>query len=144
MAETTQAPLILGIDIGTSSTKVALTTADGRLVRDVSAVHDTAHPAPGQSEHDAEATWWEPVVRLVREVAGDAADRVASVSVSGLGPCVLVVDENAQPLRPAILYGVDTRSADQIERMRAELERDPLRRDRLTTQSVGPELLWIQ
>lgn len=144
MTEITQAPLILGIDIGTSSTKVALTTADGRLVRDASATHDTTHPAPGQSEHDAEATWWEPVVRLVREVLGDATDRVTSVSVSGLGPCVLVVDENARPLRPAILYGVDTRSTRQIERIRGELEHDPVRRDRVTTQSVGPKLLWIQ
>ncbi|WP_031206492.1 FGGY family carbohydrate kinase, partial [Microbacterium sp. UCD-TDU] len=94
MTDNAQAPLILGIDIGTSGTKVALATADGRPVRDASATHRTAHPAPGQSEHDADTTWWEPITRLVREVLGDAADRVVSVSVSGLGPCVLVVDED--------------------------------------------------
>ncbi|GAA0492523.1 FGGY-family carbohydrate kinase [Microbacterium aurantiacum] len=144
MAANAQAPLILGIDIGTSGTRVALATANGRPLRDASATHGTAHPAPGQSEHDADTTWWEPITRLVREVVGDAADRVVSVSVSGLGPCVLVVDEDARPLRPAILYGVDTRSTRQIETMRAELAHDAVRRDRLTTQSVGPKLLWIQ
>ena len=45
-----------------------------------------------------------------------AAD-VQAVGVSGMGPCVLLTDEADEPLRPAILYGVDTRSGRQIERL---------------------------
>ncbi|MBK0296397.1 alpha/beta fold hydrolase, partial [Bacillus sp. S34] len=50
----------------------------------------------------------------------DDAD-VAAVGVSGIGPCVLLTDDAGQPLRPAILYGVDTRTADMLQDVTAEL-----------------------
>ncbi|MFK4547396.1 sugar (pentulose or hexulose) kinase [Streptomyces tendae] len=42
---------------------------------------------------------------------------MTAVGVSGTGPCVLLTDEHDTPLRPAILYGLDTRSVRQIERI---------------------------
>jgi len=63
-----------------------------------------------------------------------------------MGPCVLVADSGSVPLRPAILYGVDTRAGEQIERLSAELgSAQILERcgSELSTQAVGPKLAWI-
>ena len=43
------------------------------------------------------------------------------VGVSGMGPCVLLADDKAEPVRPAILYGVDSRAGEQIEQLNAEI-----------------------
>ncbi|WP_460339043.1 FGGY-family carbohydrate kinase [Actinoallomurus acanthiterrae] len=85
-------------------------------------------------------------VRLDRPRAGRAGDPVTAVGVSGMGPCVLLADEADTPLRPAILYGVDTRATAQIARLDAELGReDVLRRcgSVLSTQAVGPKIAWV-
>ena len=41
--------------------------------------------------------------------------------VSGMGPCVLLADAAGKPLRPAILYGIDTRAEREIGELEAEL-----------------------
>ncbi|GAB3964469.1 FGGY-family carbohydrate kinase [Actinoallomurus acanthiterrae] len=59
---------------------------------------------------------------------------------------MLLADEADTPLRPAILYGVDTRATAQIARLDAELGReDVLRRcgSVLSTQAVGPKIAWV-
>ena len=136
--------MILGIDIGTSGTKIVVATADGVTIRSGTRAHSTDHPKQGWAEHDAEQTWWQPIIALIGEIVDGIADTITAVCVSGLGPCVLVTDAEGVALRPAILYGIDRRSAPQIARMRASLDDDDPRRSRLTTQSVGPKLAWLR
>ncbi|WEO94016.1 FGGY-family carbohydrate kinase [Streptomyces sp. FXJ1.172] len=71
---------------------------------------------------------------------------MTAVGVSGMGPCVLLTDEHDTPLRPAVLYGVDTRSVRQIERIEARLGAEEIMRrggSALTTQAAGPKIAWI-
>src|SRR5690606_35092317 len=68
-----------------------------------------------------------------------------------MGPCALLTDEAGTPLRPAILYGVDTRATAQIERLRTELAAEGLDDEALlqtagsllSSQAVGPKLAWV-
>ncbi|MGC4153068.1 MAG: FGGY-family carbohydrate kinase [Propionicimonas sp.] len=136
--------LLVGIDIGTSGTKAVLTDRAGRVLRVATRSHRPSHPGPGLAEHDPEATWWEPTVSLLRELCREDAANVAGIAVSGLGPCALVTDAAGRSLRPAILYAIDTRNLAQIEQMRRALDTSDPRAARLTTQSVGPKLLWIR
>ena len=72
--------------------------------------------------------------------------RVRAVGVSALGPCVLPADAHGRPLRPAILYGIDSRAIGQAERLTAELGADDILArcgSRLSSQSVGPKLRWL-
>ncbi len=139
--------LLLGIDIGTSSSKGVLVQGDGTVIASAAREHALSTPRPGWAEHDAESVWWEEFVALCRELTAAAEQPLAGLAVSGIGPCVLVADEQGSPLRPAILYGIDTRATAEIdelsERYGAEtiLERcgSPL-----TTQAVGPKLLWLR
>ena len=71
----------------------------------------------------------------------------ASASTAGSGPCVVPCGPGDEPLRPAILYGVDTRASAEVEEL-TELfgEAEILRRcgSALSSQALGPKLLWLR
>lgn len=137
--------LVLGVDIGTSSSKGVLVDFSGKIVATAVRAHDVSRPAPGQVEMDA-GMWWQEFVEIARELTLTEDIRVAAVGVSGMGPCVLVTDEQDRPLRPAILYGVDTRAVDQIERLNDILGAQAIVErcgSALSTQAVGPKLAWL-
>lgn len=140
--------LLLGIDIGTGSTKAVLATPSGEVVATATRSHSMKLPRPGWAEMDAEATWWGDVVEVCRELVPKAEGRhIAGVAVSGLGPCLLVTDEHNTPVRPAILYGIDMRATDEIEELTELFGHETIVEragSALSTQAVGPKLLWVQ
>jgi xylulokinase len=138
---------VLGLDIGTSSTKALLARFDGTVIAEVSRKHDVDRPEQGLVEMDADV-WWDEFTTLTRELLERVPDAdVAAVGVSGIGPCVLLSDDAGEPLRPAILYGVDTRTADMLEDVTAELGGEGAIRERcgsaLSTQAAGVKLAWV-
>ena len=147
-APTSETEYLLGIDMGTASSKGVLTTASGAIVATATIKHSVSFPRPGWAEVDADEVWWADVVSLCRELAtGASGGRVAGVCVSGVGPCLLLCDANDRPLRPAILYGIDMRATAEIseltERYGAEqiIERGGTA---LSSQAVGPKMLWVR
>ena len=136
---------VLGVDIGTSSSKGVLVGLDGRLLASEAVQHEVQRPGPGMFEMDG-AVWWEEFVAIARALlAGHPAD-VQAVGVSGMGPCVLLGDEHGEPLRPAILYGVDMRSGEQIVRLNERYgAQEILRRggSALSSQAAGAKIAWI-
>jgi xylulokinase len=139
---------VIGVDIGTSSTKGVLVTLDGNVLASSARGHDVARPRPGWAEMDA-ALWWEDYVAVAGELARQARAldlEVDALGVSGMGPCVLVTDTNGATSLPAILYGIDSRAGAQIERLNRELgEAEIAARcgSSLSSQAVGPKLMWI-
>lgn len=137
--------IYLGVDIGTSSSKGVLVYENGEVLASAVREHEVARPAPGHVEMDG-AVWWDEFVSIARELTSSTDAPIAAVGVSGMGPCVLVTDAGGTPLRPAILYGVDTRATEQIARLEAELGADAVLTrggSALSTQAVGPKLAWI-
>ncbi|HTN57169.1 MAG TPA: FGGY family carbohydrate kinase [Protaetiibacter sp.] len=140
----------LGVDIGTSSSKGVLVDANGRIVATAVVAHEVQRPRAGFVEMDGD-TWWSEFLELTRMLlAKPSADggeiEVNAVGVSGMGPCVLLADDDDRPVRPAILYGVDTRAVEQIDRMTDELGVDEITRiggSRLTSQAAGPKIVWV-
>ncbi len=138
--------LFLGLDVGSSSTKGVLVDASGRTEAVVELPHTISRPRPGWAEQDAERDWWDSVAEACRRLADGRAARVTAVGICGLGPCLLPADGDGLPLRPAILYGIDTRAREQIERLTAELGADEILArcgSVLSSQSVGPKLRWL-
>jgi len=138
---------LLGVDFGTSSTKGILAHPDGTIVATAERQHQTSMPRPGWFEHDPVAMWWDEFVDISRTLGAEADGPIVGVCVSGIGPCVLPADADGEPLRPAMLYGIDTRAAEEeaelIERLGADaiLERGG---SPLTSQAAGPKVLWLQ
>ncbi|MEV0582588.1 FGGY family carbohydrate kinase [Nonomuraea sp. NPDC050310] len=136
-------PAVLGVDIGTSSSKGVLVGLDGTLLRTAVREHAVDRPIPGHVEMDGRV-WWTEFVSLARELGQDA--EVRAVGVSGMGPCVLLADADDVPVRPAVLYGVDTRSTAQIARLESELGAEEIRRlggSDLSSQAAGAKIAWV-
>ena len=146
MGDAVTRDLFLGLDVGSSSTKAVLVDADGGVVAEARSEHEISRPRPGWAEQDAELVWWGSVVEACRRLLPGRAERVCAVGVSALGPCVLATDAHGRPLRPAILYGIDSRATGQAERLTAELGAERILArcgSRLSSQSVGPKLRWL-
>jgi xylulokinase len=140
----------LGIDIGTFESKAVLADGDGRILAQASVAHGLIVPRPGWAEHRAEEDWWADLARLARGVlaqSGLPPERIAALAVSAIGPCMLPVDAAGRPLTNAVLYGVDTRASAEIAELETRLGDAAIRAlggNGLTSQSVGPKILWLQ
>ncbi|MEV5833276.1 FGGY-family carbohydrate kinase [Nocardia sp. NPDC052112] len=139
--------LLLGVDMGTGSTKGVLTTSDGRILATAVRRHEMSLPRPGWAEVDAEDVWWRDLVAVCRELTAQVGDnRVAGVCVSGVGPCLLLCDRNLRPVRQAILYGIDTRATKEIAEITDGLGADKVLErcgKALSSQAVGPKMRWV-
>jgi xylulokinase len=139
--------LLLGLDIGTSSSKAVLAKSDGTLVDTVERAHGVSLPQPGWVEHDAELVWWADICALLARFDEGKRAAVRGVCVSGIGPCLLPIGPKGEPLRPAILYGVDTRATAEAEELTERFGADEVLSvggSPLTSQAVGPKLLWLR
>ena len=139
--------LLLGVDVGTSSTKGVLARPDGKVVATAQREHGLSLPHPGWAEHDAEEVWWKDFVAVCRELLEEADDGIAAVCASGIGASLLPADGDGRPLRPAILYGIDSRAERELEELNDRYGREALLErcgSVCTTQAVGPKLLWLR
>ncbi|MET7401927.1 FGGY-family carbohydrate kinase [Dactylosporangium sp. NPDC005572] len=138
--------MFLGVDIGTSSSKGVLVAPDGRVLATAVRSHEVSRPFPGHVEMSA-GVWWDEFRSIAAELTAASASPVTAVGVSGMGPCVLLTTAEGEPLRPAILYGVDTRATAEIAALTGELGGDEAILARcgsvLSTQAVGPKLAWV-
>jgi xylulokinase len=107
-------------------------------------------PRPGWAEHRAEEDWWGDFVFLTRALlaqSGIAPTDIAAVATSAIGPCMLPVDRDGTPLMNGVLYGVDTRAQAEIDWLDAAIGREVILArsgNALTSQSVGPKILWLR
>lgn len=139
---------LLGIDVGTTTSKGVLVTLDGQVVASHAVPHALLTPQPGWAEEDAEGAWWGDVVQICQALLSNRAleaHQVAAVGISSLAPAMVPLDEAGRPLRPAILYGIDTRAKQEISDLMVMLaDRGDPCSPPLVSQDIGPKLLWYQ
>lgn len=142
--------LLLGIDVGTLSSKGVLCTPAGEVLAQHQVEHGLSFPRPGWAEHDADRVWWDDlcaVCRALIEGAGVEAADVAGIAVSALGADLVPLDAGGRALRPAILYGIDTRSGAEIAELNERFGADEILKTSgasLSAQSIGPKILWLR
>ncbi|MEM7615646.1 MAG: FGGY family carbohydrate kinase, partial [Pseudomonadota bacterium] len=140
----------MGIDIGTYQSKGVLVDSAGVVVAQSARDHKMLVPQPGWAEHRPDADWWDDLIAITQALLAESGvdkAEVKALATSAIGPCMLPVDAAGAPLMNAVLYGVDTRAeaevAELTDRIGAEviLERCG---NALTSQSVGPKILWLK
>lgn len=140
----------LGVDIGTFESKGVLVDRDGRIVASAARPHEMLVPQSGWAEHRPDEDWWGDFVYISREIldsSGVSPEDIKAVAASAIGPCMLPLDKDGRPLMNGVLYGVDTRSAEEIEELTDRIGEDVILNvcgNALTSQSVGPKILWLQ
>jgi xylulokinase len=142
--------LLMGIDVGTFGSKGVLCTADGEIWAQHQIEHGLSIPRPGWAEHDADEVWWHDVCAISHALLDGAqvtGHDVAALAVSALGADLVPLDAQGRALRPAILYGIDARSGQEIADLNARFgaaEMTGLAGMALSAQSIGPKILWLR
>ncbi len=133
--------LVLGIDVGTTATKALVVDVDGHVVAQAERRADLHSPHPGWAEEDP-AQWWDNICDLQRELP--LAD-VRAVGVSGMVPCVILLDGGRGPLRSSVQQN-DARATAEVAELAHELaDNRVLERtgSPVTQQSVAPTARWL-
>ncbi|MGB5557181.1 MAG: FGGY-family carbohydrate kinase [Paracoccaceae bacterium] len=140
----------LGIDIGTFESKGVIVDVHGNIIATATALHEMIVPQPGWAEHRADQDWWHDFCTISRQLlaqSGIEPEDIKAVATSAIGPCMLPVDASGQPLMNAVLYGVDSRAGAEIDALTARIGEDRIMQtcgNALTSQSVGPKILWLK
>ena len=107
-------PYVIGCDVGSQGTNCALYSADGTLVASSYQAYDLSFPFPGAAEQDPDL-WPAAVVAGVREVLEQVPEGPSAVKGLSFGSQLdgmVVCDEDARPLRPAMIW-MDRRAEKQ-------------------------------
>ena len=147
--ESARPELLLGIDVGTASSKGVLVTLAGEVMQSCVLPHGLSNPRPGHYEQDADLVWWSDVQAICQELlSGDySGENVVGVALSAIGPCLLPLDGAGKPLRPGILYGLDARAGEQVAALEAEIGPEEILQFSgmaLSSQAVGPKIRWLR
>jgi sugar (pentulose or hexulose) kinase len=119
---------VIGVDIGTQSTKAMLVDTQGTIVARHAQAYQVDTPRPLWAEQWPEV-WWDAVVVCIAALMqqGDvAAAQVKAICVSSLyGGSGIAVDAAMVPLHPCLIW-MDRRATAEVDWVRATLDQDQL------------------
>jgi gluconokinase len=111
---------VIGIDIGTGSTKAVAVNDTGKAFCSTQKTYTTAHTFEGYSEQNPEHIW-EAVFHCLRELILKLNVPPTAIAFSSAMHSVFSVDDKGVPLSPLIIWS-DTRSASIAERLKNSAE----------------------
>ena len=136
----------IGVDLGTSAVKLLLMDEKGNILNVVSKEYPLYFPNPGWSEQPPEA-WYEKSVEGIKElIAGVDASKVAGISFGGQMHGLVILDENDEVIRPAILWN-DGRTIEENEYLNNVIGKDKLSSYTANISFTGftaAKILWVK
>ncbi len=135
--------LLLGVDVGTSSTKVVVLDSEGIVHGEAAEAYPVRTPQPRWAE-STPADWWDAIRLAVRRATESAARAIASVTVVGQMHGVVLTHASGDAVRPAVLWA-DARAGAELDRY-ASLGENALERlaNPVVAGMAGPSLLWLR
>ena len=138
--------LYIGVDLGTSAVKLLLMDEKGEIRNVISREYPLFFPHPGWSEQNPE-DWKKAVLEGIPELLkGQDASQVAGIGAGGQMHGLVVLDENDEVIRPAILWN-DGRTQKQVDYLNEEIGRDVLSARTANIAFAGftaPKILWMR
>ncbi len=116
---------LLGIDLGTTGTKILLIDLAGGIKSDVHRPATLISSQANWAEEDP-LEWWRNVCEGIPEClrkANVSAKNILAVGVSGMVPTLIPVDRKGCPLRFSIQQN-DARSFAQVEEFKTRVDED--------------------
>ena len=138
--------LYIGIDLGTSAMKLLLMDASGAIHNTVTKEYPLEFPQPGWSQQDP-VDWRNALFAGIPELLdGFDSAKVAGIGCGGQMHGLVVLDENDNVIRPAILWN-DGRTAKQVDYLNNEIGKEKLSAMTANIAFAGftaPKLLWMR
>ena len=141
-------PLMLGIDIGTSSCKVALFSPDGRVVAQENGSYPVYYPQPGWAEQNPQ-NWYEAICWAIQKILTEnkiQPKRIAGISVDGQSWSAIPIDRDGQILCNTPIW-MDVRAKDICEELKQKLDLAQifdLCGNPLQPSYTFPKILWYK
>lgn len=139
---------LLGIDIGTSSTKVLLMDENGQVIDTADSFYDFEQPQNGWTEQDPDL-WWGATRKLIPQIISInsiSGDAVKAIGIAGQMHSLVMLDEEDKVIRKAILWN-DQRTEKQVKDIIniVGLERHiELTSNPPLTGFTSPKILWVR
>ncbi len=143
-------PHVIGVDIGTQSTKALLTDETGRILAQATQSYQPDTPRPLWAEQWP-AVWLDAVTDCIAhcmaEAGASSPTDVRAVCISSLyGGSGIPVDADLEPLHPCLIW-LDRRAEAQVQAVRAGIDLDRLRA--ITANGVDSyygftKMLWLR
>ncbi|NPV86262.1 MAG: xylulokinase [Anaerolineae bacterium] len=139
---------LLGIDISTTGAKALLIDSQGTVVSSATTPMSLSTPHPLWSEQNPE-DWWQGICASIRRVlteTGISGSEVAAIGLTGQMHGLVMLDDQGNVLRPAILWN-DQRTGAQCDEIRARLGKQRLIQisgNDALTGFTAPKILWVQ
>ena len=138
--------LYIGIDLGTSAVKLLLMDGEGNVKNIVSKEYPLHFPHPGWSEQKPE-DWYEQTMAGVKELLeGADKSQVAGISFGGQMHGLVILDEQDNVIRPAILWN-DGRTTKECDYLNEVIGKDKLSEYTANISFTGftaPKILWVK
>lgn len=136
----------IGVDLGTSAVKLLLMDSKGKIKNIVSKEYPLEFPHPGWSQQNPE-DWKNAIFEGIPElICGVNADEIAGIGAGGQMHGLVVLDENDNVIRPAILWN-DGRTQKQTDYLNSVIGKDKLSEMTANIAFAGftaPKLLWLR
>lgn len=138
--------LYIGVDLGTSAVKLLLMNEDGKIENIASREYPLYFPNPGWSEQNPQ-DWFDQSMEGIKELlAGYPKEEVAGISFGGQMHGLVVLDEQDQVIRPAILWN-DGRTGKETEYLNQVIGKERLSEYTANIAFAGftaPKILWMK
>lgn len=138
--------LYIGVDLGTSSVKLLLMDEAGDIKSIVTREYPLFFPKPGWSEQNPE-DWYTAIVDGINELTKDCdKSQVDGISFSGQMHGLVILDEQDNVIRPAILWN-DGRTQAECDYLNNEIGREKISSytaNMALTGFTAPKVLWVR
>ncbi len=139
---------LLGMDIGTSSTRAIIIDQNGKLIASASSDYPLITPKPGWAEQNPQ-DWWDASIKVIKKVLQDS--KVDPKDIAGIGPSgqmhgSVFIDKNGDVIRPAILW-CDQRTQPQCDEIYNTFGYEgyiKLSFNKALTGFTAPKILWLR
>ncbi|WHH57322.1 FGGY-family carbohydrate kinase [Petroclostridium sp. X23] len=140
---------LLGIDIGTSSTKVALLSVEGSLIAIERQEHSILSPREGWAELSIDGLWNEFLILLKKISKNHKVDlkSIKAIGISCLCPGLMPFDKHGKALLNPIIF-MDKRSSKETALIRDKISEEEL--SKISSNKLMPgacsltSMLWIK
>ena len=138
--------LFIGVDLGTSSVKLLLMDEAGKIHNTVSKEYPLFFPHPGWAEQRPQ-DWFDMTMEGLPELL-EGADRsqVAGISFGGQMHGLVILDENDEVIRPAILWndGRTMKETDYLNNVIGKQKLAGLTGNIAFAGFTAPKILWVK
>ena len=138
--------LYIGVDLGTSAVKLLLMDEMGEIKKITSREYGLEFPHPGWSQQNP-YDWFTQSMDGLKELLADCdKSQVAGISFGGQMHGLVVLDENDQVIRPAILWndGRTFRENDYLNQVIGKEKLSEYTANISFTGFTAPKILWMK